>query len=202
MNVIEALVVGFTVGLTGAMAPGPMLIATIEHSIKEGWRAGPKVVMGHATLEVGIFILIVYGVYSLVQQWVSEIGLFGGVVMCLFGLLTIKSAFGMFSIRGSVFKSPYIAGVITSASNPYFWIWWLTVGLALIMLGLPSILAALTFMVGHLLADFSWYAAVALTFSRTRQFISDRVYRGVLGACGVFLLCFGFWFIYSSGQLL
>ena len=71
MNVIEALVVGFTVGLTGAMAPGPMLIATIEHSIKEGWRAGPKVVMGHATLEVGIFILIVYGVYSLVQQWVS-----------------------------------------------------------------------------------------------------------------------------------
>jgi len=202
MNVIEALVVGFTVGLTGAMAPGPMLIATIEHSIKEGWRAGPKVVMGHATLEVGIFILIVYGVYSLVQQWVSEIGLFGGVVMCLFGLLTIKSAFGMFSIRGSVFKSPYIAGVITSASNPYFWIWWLTVGLALIMLGLPSILAALTFMVGHLLADFSWYAAVALTFSRTRQFISDRVYRGVLGACGVFLLCFGFWFVYSSGQLL
>ena len=75
-------------------------------------------------------------------------------------------------------------------------------GLALIMLGLPSILAAITFMVGHLLADFSWYAVVALTFSRTRRFISDGAYRGLLGACGVFLLGFGFWFIYSSRQLL
>lgn len=202
MDVIQSLVVGFAVGLTGAMAPGPMLVATIEHSIREGWLAGPKVVMGHATLEIGIFILIVYGVYSLVQQWISEIGLLGGVMMCFFGVLTIRSAFGVFSSEKSVFMSPYAAGAFTSASNPYFWLWWLTVGLALIMLGLPSILAALTFMVGHLLADFSWYAAVALAFSRTKRFISDGLYRGVLGMCGIFLLGFGLWFVYSSRQLL
>jgi len=202
MDVIQSLMVGFAVGLTGAMAPGPMLVATIEHSIREGWLAGPKVVMGHATLEMGIFILIVYGVYSLVQQWISEIGLLGGVMMCFFGVLTIRSALGVFSSEKSVFMSPYAAGAFTSASNPYFWLWWLTVGLALIMLGLPSILAALTFMVGHLLADFSWYAAVALTFSRTKRFISDGLYRGVLGMCGIFLLGFGLWFVYSSRQLL
>jgi len=202
MHAIEALAVGFTLGLTGAMAPGPMLFATIEHSIKEGWRAGPKVVMGHATLEMGIFVLIVYGVYSVVHQWIAEIGLLGGVALCLFGALTIKSAFGTFSLRSGVFSSPYAAGMLTSASNPYFWVWWLTVGLALILLGLPSILAALTFMAGHLLSDLAWYAGVAMLFSRTRRFISDGVYRAILGACGIFLVGFGLWFIYSSRALL
>jgi threonine/homoserine/homoserine lactone efflux protein len=58
MTIIEMLLIGFSVGLTGAMAPGPMLFATIESSLKTGWSAGPKVVFGHAILEVFTCTLI------------------------------------------------------------------------------------------------------------------------------------------------
>jgi len=44
MTIIEMLFIGFAVGLTGAMVPGPMLFATIESSLKIGWTAGPKII--------------------------------------------------------------------------------------------------------------------------------------------------------------
>ena len=38
----------FAIGLTGALAPGPTLLATVNSSLQEGWKAGPKVAAGHA----------------------------------------------------------------------------------------------------------------------------------------------------------
>lgn len=36
MTPFEMLLIGFAVGLTGAMVPGPMLFATIESSLRQG----------------------------------------------------------------------------------------------------------------------------------------------------------------------
>ena len=61
--------IGLTVGLTGAMAPGPTLLATVNSTLKDGWLAGPKVAAGHALIEMVIFLLIVKGLAVAMQQY-------------------------------------------------------------------------------------------------------------------------------------
>jgi threonine/homoserine/homoserine lactone efflux protein len=56
---IKLLAIGFLIGLTGAVVPGPMLFATIEASLRRGWIAGPLIVLGHAAVEV-----LICGVHS------------------------------------------------------------------------------------------------------------------------------------------
>ena len=57
-EMIEMVAMAFTLGLTGALAPGPTLVATVNSSLKSGWTAGPKIAVGHALVEVLIFLLI------------------------------------------------------------------------------------------------------------------------------------------------
>lgn len=90
------------------------------------------------------------------------------------------------------FTSPVLAGIITSASNPY----WLSAGNGLIMEGLKTGLAAAGFFViGHWMADAGWYTLVSSSTSRGKSLMSARTYRSLLTGCGAFLIVFGFRFI-------
>ncbi len=198
MTIIEMLLIGFSVGLTGAMAPGPMLFATIESSLKTGWSAGPKVVFGHAILEVFTCTLILIGTSGINDNIIRAISFVGGLSLCIFGGLIIKRRrTAKLEINGSFsVASPAIAGIITSASNPYFWVWWLSAGNGLIMEGLKTGIVAVGFFVlGHWIADGVWYSLVSSSFSRGRTLMSNNVYKHVLTACGLFQIVFGIWFI-------
>lgn len=203
-EILTMLFIGFSVGLTGALVPGPMLFATIETSLTRGWTSGPRVVSGHALVELLVFILIVAGFSTLASHgvilWISIIG---GAVLVIFGVMTIKEGqTATLAGGGSVFKSPFAAGVITSISHPYFWLWWLTAGAGLILMGLKvSLLAASIFLIGHLMADLSWYTVVSTAMSRGKTLMSEVIYQRVLMGCGVFLIAFGVWFMTSQLNL-
>lgn len=200
IELIEMLTIGFAVGLSGALVPGPMLFATIDSSMRRGWTSGPKVVLGHALLEIVLCILIVLGMTSFVgEKEISIISLIGGSVLILFGILTIKDARrASVSIGGKknlISANPVAAGILTSVSNPYFWIWWLAAGSALVLKGLEtSLLAAALFVVGHWMADLSWFSIVSTSFSKGKELMSSRTYEIVLLSCGMFLILFGSWF--------
>ncbi|MDD4170067.1 MAG: LysE family transporter [Desulfotomaculaceae bacterium] len=90
-----------------------------------------------------------------------------------------------------------VAGVFISISNPYWTIWWATVGLGYITLSLRNGLIGLaSFFTGHILADLVWYSLVAAAVAGGRKFLSDSVYQGVLVACGIFLAGLGGYFLY------
>ena len=93
-----------------------------------------------------------------------------------------------------MFKSPFAAGVITSVSHPYFWLWWLTAGAGLE----TSLFAASIFLVGHFMADLGWYTFVSTAISRGRSLMSEGTYQQVLMGCGGFLVVFGVWFMGSQ----
>ena len=199
MTILEMLIIGFTVGLTGAIPPGPMLFATIESSIKTGWTAGPKLVFGHAILEFAACFLIIFGLVAIIDNnMIRAISLLGGISLCIFGvfiLMNRKKAQLKTEDRFS-FSGPVIAGIVTSASNPYFWIWWFSAGSGLVLEGLKTGFAAVVFFIsGHWLADISWYLLVSVSVNRGKMLLSPRNYRHILTACGLFLILFGTWFI-------
>jgi threonine/homoserine/homoserine lactone efflux protein len=199
MNSLQMLFIGFAVGLTGAVAPGPMLFATIQGALREGWTAGPKVVLGHALLEVLTCALLILGITAFAtRNTITAVSIAGGGALCIFGWITIKhrDRAGIEMREATVIRSPMLAGIITSASNPYFWLWWLSAGNSLITEGLKiSLIAALLFITGHWMADGAWYSLVSSSISRGRKIMSPAVHRKILFACGSFLILFGAAFI-------
>ena len=199
MTILEMLFIGFAVGLTGAMVPGPMLFATIESSLKTGWTAGPKIIFGHVILEIFTCVLIIAGMTAIMNDTIiSAISVIGGISLVMFGGLIFKGRKkASLDIKsGYLVASPVLAGILTSASNPYFWLWWLSAGNGLLVEGLRTgIAAAGVFVLGHWMADAGWFLLISGSFSRGKVLMPEGVYRSLLAACGAFLIVFGLWFI-------
>ncbi|MBR1368031.1 lysine transporter LysE [Methanocalculus chunghsingensis] len=200
-DLIAFFTLGLIIGLTGTLAPGPTLIGTINEAVASGWRAGPLVTIGHAIVEIGIVLLIIGGLGSYIGSVTGLISLFGGLALIIFGYLTLTSA-RMAVIptadAGISTGRPIIVGMLTSISNPYFWIWWLSIGAALLWSSLEAgLIAGVLFIAGHWVADIGWLTLVSASIHKGRFFLSEREYRLILSACGFFLLIFGFWFLFS-----
>jgi len=200
-TVPEALAFGFLIGLTGALAPGPTLIATINTAIREGWSAGPRVTFGHIAVETVMVLLIIAGISSMIGTYTGVIAGIGGSALVLFGILTVReSRHAQVDLAPATdcVARPFIAGVITSVSNPYFWIWWFTVGSALLIStyqgGIPVVAA---FVLGHWAADMGWLTLVSASIHKGRFVLGEHGYRLTLASCGVFLVGFGIYYITS-----
>jgi len=209
MDSLPAIFLGsFVIGLSGAMMPGPMLTVLVREAPRRGFWAGPLMVLGHGLLELALVAALVLGLASVFRS-----RLFMGVVGVLGGAMLIFMAGGMLrGIRtlelvlqageGGERRHPAAAvldGVLTSVSNPYFTVWWATVGLGYLTLTAGQGLAGTAaFIVGHVMSDLVWFSLVALAMHLGRRFISDRLYRWLVGVCAVVLVGFGLYFGWSG----
>jgi threonine/homoserine/homoserine lactone efflux protein len=195
----------FMLALSGALMPGPLLTATIGESVRHGPRAGPLLVAGHALLEFALVAALFLGLAPLLKdkRVTAGISLAGGAIL-------IWLAFGMFRTLSSLsFSNPssskngqgrlITSGILVSLSNPYWTIWWATFGLAYIVQSRKfGIAGVVVFFIGHLLADFAWYSLISFSIGKGRRFLTNALYRGLVGFCAVFLLGFAGWFLWGG----
>jgi len=196
-EIASTLVLGFLIGLTGALAPGPTLVATINAALAGNWTAGLKISLGHMVAEFGIFLLIILGIASIAGPYTTIIAAVGGIALVIFGIMTLMGSktatLGTTPTRAV--DSPCMAGLLTSAANPYFWIWWLSVGSALVIKTLQGgLLLAAIFMIGHWCADTGWFTFVSTAVSRGKTVLPDTTYHRIMAACGIFFLLFGLYY--------
>lgn len=91
-------------------------------------------------------------------------------------------------------------GAVVSASNPYWWLWWATIGFNLLAANLAAVGTAggvVAFYFGHELGDLSWYVLVSLLVFAGQQKLNQRAYAAIIFACGVFMAALGVYFIVS-----
>ena len=92
-----------------------------------------------------------------------------------------------------------LSGVLGSASNPYWFIWWATIGVTYLLWSLKlGIAGVASFFAGHILSDLSWYALVAIIIATGRKAINNTVYSWLLVICGVALVGLGAYFVVSG----
>ena len=194
----------FVVGLSGAMMPGPLLAVTIRESTRRGAWAGPLLIVGHAILEAVLVAALVFGLAGVFKHplVIILISFAGGAMMCRMGWDMIRSAKTLtlaLETGRDGGMHPVLAGIAVSLANPYWTIWWATIGLGYLVMGLkfgwPGILA---FFSGHIAADFAWYTLVGVGVAQGRQFLSDVSYRRLIMLCGAVLLLFGAWFFWTG----
>jgi threonine/homoserine/homoserine lactone efflux protein len=197
-DIFQMVFLGFVIGLTGALAPGPTLIATINASIAGDWTTGLKVSLGHVIVELFLVILILLGLVTVALPYTQAIAGVGGIALVAFGALTIagsRKATMRTSSRQTV-ANPYMAGLVTSAANPYFWIWWLSIGSAMVIAGLQGGLVLVgALMIGHWSADTVWLTLVSTGMSKGRTIFSDTAYQKIIVLCGIFLILFGVYYL-------
>ncbi len=198
-------IISFVVGLSGAMMPGPLLAIAISESSKRGVSAGPLLVLGHAILESALVAAVALGLAELLSGPITMtvVSLVGSIALSSMGLAMIRSC-SKLSLQGQVGSEgtmhPVLSGIFASLANPYWTLWWATVGVALI-LQWPEAgwMGVVAFTIGHLLSDLAWYSFVSFGVARGRKFVSDRVYRWAIAICGLALVGFGTWFAWKGG---
>lgn len=186
--------------------PGPLLTVAIGESARQGFWTGPLLILGHAILELGLVLALIAGLAPILQRDAvfGVIALSGAVILLwmAYGMLrslsTLTIDFSSGQTRGSHLV---LSGIILSLANPYWLIWWATIGLGYILhsqqFGLQGVAF---FFTGHILADLVWYSIVTYSVAKGRSLFSDRFYRKLMGACACFLIVFAGYFGYSGWE--
>jgi Putative threonine efflux protein len=195
------------VGLSGAMMPGSLLTYTIRKSLSSGPRAGFIITAGHALLELVLIIVIFLGFDMVLQSKPAQIGIgiVGGILLAYLGINMIyNSVKNKISIQtesdNTSAGSMLISGIVISATNPYFLLWWAIVGLGFVMQSYHSFgyAGVAVYFLGHISADIGWYGLVSIVVGTTRKFIKEKPYRIIILALGCILIFFGIKFVFGA----
>jgi len=200
MNYLSIFLVSFTIAFSGALVPGPILAAVIYRSTRNGFKSGPLIILGHALIELALVVLLIVNVTAFIRDPMvfSIIRIIGGLILAVSG---VKLVFSRIELPGSggvdKHKLPDVfLGIILSVANPYWLMWWLTIGLGLVLsANKAGLTAVLAFFTGHIFADFIWYAFVSFSVSRGKKFITPNIYRLLIYICGLTLVGFGIYFV-------
>jgi threonine/homoserine/homoserine lactone efflux protein len=188
------------ISLTGVMMPGPMFAVTIEKAAKRK-TAGLLIAVGHGIIEFPFMFLIYYWLsqFTIPDTVPIVIGLIGGLLMIYMGI----QAFRKRKNQTGKYKSPrqesLIAGLWTTAINAGFYLWWLAIGLPLILNAqIFGLIGFSTFAVVHWLCDFVWYTGVAFVIFKSRRFWTEKTHQTILIFCATVFVGFGAWFFSSA----
>ncbi len=202
MELIGFLLRAVGVSLSGVMMPGPLTAAAIATGARNKY-AGALMAAGHGIIEFPLMILIVSG-----MKWVLEssparivVGLAGGAFLIIMAIQMLGNLRGAEKQDQIVTRGgPLLVGIILSVGNPYFFVWWATVGLALATTasGL-GMWAFVLFAIVHWLCDLIWLQALSWASFKGSVLLSGQRQKIVLFVCVIVLFGFGLLFIGGAG---
>jgi threonine/homoserine/homoserine lactone efflux protein len=187
------------ISLSGALAPGPVTAAAIGMGSRNRF-AGVLMALGHGIVEFPLMILLALGVGGLLT-WPSvsiAIGLIGGGFLLFLGIQMFRGlAAAETGGAGSARGGPLTAGIVLSAGNPYFLIWWATAGLFLITKARTDfgIWAFVLLALVHWSCDLIWLSTLSWVSFKGSVLLGPKSQRIVLGICAAAMLGFGLYFI-------
>ncbi len=179
--------------------PGPLTAATITKGYRDKY-AGVLIALGHAVIEFPLMALIYLGFAHFFASPDAKkvIGLAGGLMLIFMGALMLRTIRRAVGEAADLPYNSFITGIVMTGTNPYFFIWWATIGIALIAAaGAFGIWGLLLFAVVHWSCDLIWEQFVSMSVFRTRHLWTQKVQRIVLGICALVLVGFGLWFCLS-----
>ncbi|HPT73952.1 MAG TPA: LysE family transporter [Methanomassiliicoccaceae archaeon] len=186
------------ISASGVIAPGPLFATAVARGIDDP-RAGLKISLGHAIVEMPLILTIFLGLMAFLQDEniLAGIGLVGGAFLFYTGVSMLRPK--PEDIEGDTRHGSLMSGIVLTAANPYFLMWWATAGAALI--GLAAGFGwwmMLIFIVVHLSCDFAYLGLVSYSVSKGRSLLQGRWLRVIYVACGICLILFAMYFLYGS----
>ena len=211
MTLVEMGLQIILVSVSGVFSPGPLLFANLALSKYGGFWSGIKIAVGHTIIELPVIILlslpfVVLSPINLTFITTKIITFIAGAFLIVFGILyvvrTIRTRGSPNSaINTSRIENPYLAGIIFTSLNPFFVVWWTTVGVKLIsdsisLLGHPAGIAFLFF--AHIWMDYAWLGWSSYLASRGFNIIRSEYHKYITILLTVPLFCYGIYLVLGS----
>ena len=200
IQIIEFAVLVIIISASGVMSPGPLFAANITYGLREGVKSGIKIAIGHSIVELPLVIILGIGVFSLeiFPEFKTIISIFGALTLFGFAALQIKTIVGKKkNILKKPKQGPIITGIVFSVLNPFFIIWWITIGFKLISdaMMIWAFAGILIVFVLHVWMDFAWLGITAFLASKSRKIISNKNYKIMMLGLSLTLIYFGITFL-------
>lgn len=206
------LVAAFTVGLSGALMPGPVTVVAIDHAARGSWLAGTLTAVGHGLVEIVMVLVILLGLARLMRHPAAAgtVALLGGLVLIWMGWDMVVSAPAAAlpaaapGAEGSLrtLGGSLAAGAVATLSNPYWFLWWVTVGTSQLAWSQEQVRGGLwVFTAGHISSDIIWLSLLSAAAATGRRFLTDQTYQGMLYLMGAVIVIIGAYFIYTARKL-
>lgn len=191
------------ISLTGVMLPGPMTAATIAKGYSDK-HAGAWIAAGHAIIEVpligAIYAVIYFGFEHFIGSPQVERGIYlvGGLMLLYLGFRMFRATGKATDAVGGLPASSLLTGIVITGTNPAFYIWWATVGTALVTGAARFGLAGVILLtIVHLPCDLAWSEFLSVSTHESRRWWTQKVRRIVFSVCASVLSGFGVWFCLS-----
>jgi threonine/homoserine/homoserine lactone efflux protein len=214
MSPIEFSLQVILVSTSGVLSPGPLFFINVLYGSKYGSFVGLKIASGHAIVEFPLIIALSYGLNSfsytlnLSDVIIKFIGLIGGIFLLIFSILQIISILKDKSTNSQAIinpkfniKNPIMAGFIFTIINPFFLVWWLTIGSKLISDSVINfgILEGISIIfLSHIWMDYFWLWFTSFMINKGKPIIKEKVYRIFVFAISVILGIYGFYLLFIS----
>ena len=199
VQIFEFAVLVIVISASGVMAPGPLFAANVSYGLREGTRAGLKIAIGHTIVELPLVILLGIGVFSLelFPEFRTIISVFGAITLFVFAALQIKTIFRNKESTTNLKQGPLVSGILLSALNPFFIIWWLTIGFKLISdaMLIWAFSGILILFILHIWMDFAWLGTISYLASKSSKILSNKNYKIIMIGLSVMLVYFGITFL-------
>lgn len=200
VQILEFAILVIVISASGVMAPGPLFAANVSYGMRGGVKSGVKMATGHAIVELPLVVLLGIGAFSLetFPEFRNIISIVGAITLFTFAVLQIRTTFRKKELILSESKqSPLITGVLLSALNPLFILWWMTIGLKLISdaMLIWAFSGILIVFILHIWMDFAWLGAVAFLALKSSRMLSNRNYKILIISLSLMLVYFGITFL-------
>jgi threonine/homoserine/homoserine lactone efflux protein len=200
IQIFEFAIMVIVISASGVMAPGPLFAANVSHGLRGGTKSGIKMAVGHTIVEFPLVILLGVGVFSLeiFPEFRTMISIFGAITLFAFATVQIKTVLQKKdSITSNSKQGPLVTGIVLSGLNPFFIIWWLTIGFKLIsdamLIWAFSGILVVFFL--HIWMDFVWLGGVSFLASKSSRILSNRNYKILMIGLSLMLVYFGITFL-------
>jgi threonine/homoserine/homoserine lactone efflux protein len=206
MDVLNFVATIILITMSGALAPGPLFFATISHGSKSGAKSGLMFSVAHSLVEFTLVMLFALGLLTVANRPIIRLvtGIIGGLVLLGFGIVQILNSLKLKN-EGSITKEVkkqnlLLIGLAFTGLNPFFIVWWLTVGANLILLSLEfAALPGVVFMyICHVWIDYVWLTLVAHFSKMGTDIIGLKWYRVIMIIFGFILIYYGLIFLKDS----
>jgi threonine/homoserine/homoserine lactone efflux protein len=203
-TVFPFLSAGLLLGLSGGLAPGPLLTLVASETLRHGARAGISVALAPLLTDAPIILATLWLLKPLAEQnlALAILSLSGGGYLLWLGLDGLR-----FQGADVTLNDPARSlqrGVIANFFNPNPWLFWLTVGAPTVLEAWQGAggLAVIAFVAAFYLLLVGSKIVLALALGRGRRILRDKSYIILMRGLGWLLLVYALFFLSEGGRRL
>ncbi len=198
---MRALLAGIALGAGAGLSPGPLLALVVSATVQRGFGAGARIALAPLITDAPIIVLAAAAVGVLTEGVLTALAVAGAAYLFWLGGEAVREA------RTAQVPEPgnpgaardLRHGVIANLLNPHPWLFWVTVGVPILVTAWDrSPAGGVAFLVGFYALLIGSKLGIAALVAAGRRRMTARWYRAAVLASGLILLVAGLLLLWEA----